>query len=74
MIQPSPPRVYADFNNADAKGRVRLNCAGTARDLARNGFKLSPGAVVMLYDGDNDADAEGQPDALVACGVVEYSD
>ena len=23
------PRVFADFHNADAKGRVRLNCAGT---------------------------------------------
>ena len=28
------PRIYADFHNADAQGRLRLNCIGTEEDLA----------------------------------------
>lgn len=28
-------RVFADFHNADVKGRVRLNCAGTVADFER---------------------------------------
>jgi hypothetical protein len=66
------PRVYADFQNADVKGRVRLNCAGTTRDLARQQASLHKGLVLSLYA--DDADAEGRPDELEALGVVEYSD
>ena len=29
------PKVYADSHNADAYGRLRLNCAGTTEDLSR---------------------------------------
>ena len=28
-------RVFADFHNADVKGKVRLNCAGTIADIER---------------------------------------
>jgi hypothetical protein len=27
------PKVYADFQNADSQGRLRLNCLGTVEDL-----------------------------------------
>ena len=34
------PRVFADFHNADVKGRLRLSCAGTVADLERHGESL----------------------------------
>ena len=34
------PKVYADFQNADARGRIRLNCIGTIEDLARQKIEL----------------------------------
>jgi hypothetical protein len=33
-------RVFADFHNADALGRLRLNCIGTVEDLARQQISL----------------------------------
>jgi hypothetical protein len=65
------PRIYADFNNADSKGRLRLNCAGTLEDLARQQIQLRPGLVVTLYA--DDADNRGQADDLLVPGTVEYS-
>jgi hypothetical protein len=67
----TPPRVYADLHNADAHGRVRLNCIGTVRDLARQQVQLRPGLVLTLYA--DDADAEGRCDDLEVTGVAEYS-
>ena len=32
--------VYADFHNADAEGRLRLNTIGTIRDLSRQNITL----------------------------------
>ena len=29
------PKIYADFHNADVKGRLRLNCVGIIQDLSR---------------------------------------
>jgi hypothetical protein len=66
-----PPKVYADFHNADVKGRVRLNCIGTTQNLARQQVKLSEGLELLLYS--DDADAEGHPDELLVPGIVEYS-
>jgi len=66
------PRVYADFHNADAEGRLRLNCVGTTKDLARNHVVLRPGAILTLYS--DDADEEGCSDDLEVSGVVEYSE
>ena len=65
-------RVYADFQNADVQGRVRLNCAGTMQDLTRQHTSLHKGLVVTLYA--DDADGQGRPDELEVLGVVEYSD
>ena len=33
------PKVYADFHNADANGRLRLNCVGTVEDLRGRGSR-----------------------------------
>lgn len=65
------PRIYADFQNLDDENRVRLNCRGTHTDLARMGLNLSDGLAVTLYT--NDADEAGQPDDLVADGIVRMT-
>ena len=65
-------RIYADFHNADAEGRLRLNCAGTAKDLARQQVVLRPGVLLTLYS--DDVDEEGNSDDLEVSGVVEYSE
>lgn len=64
----APCRVYADFNNLDGDNRLKLNCAGTARDLERFGVSLREGLVLTFYT--DDADDEGHPDNLLVEGVV----
>jgi hypothetical protein len=54
------PRIYADFQNADILGRVRLNCVGTIEDLARQGIKLHEGLQVIVHDDELEADGEAQ--------------
>ncbi len=44
--------VYADFNNADSKGRLRLNTSGTHDDLEKLGIKLTKGLKLYLDDDD----------------------
>jgi hypothetical protein len=66
----SPSKVYADFQNLDDANRLRLTCAGTLQDLARQGIQLQEGLVLTLYS--DDADDQGQPDELRAEGVVHY--
>ena len=56
------PRVFVDFHNADAKGRVRLNCVGTVEDLACQKISLTEGQSLTLYSEDLEVD-----------GVVRYS-
>ena len=56
------PRVFADFQNSDPLGRIRLSCVGTIEDLARQGIQLHDGLQLQLYD-----------DGLEAEGVVRYS-
>ncbi len=68
----SEPKVYADFHNADAQGRLRLNCVGTVTALARQQVQLQPGLVLTLYS--DDADDVGRPAELLVTGVVERSD
>lgn len=72
MIRQDHPRVFVDFNNADAKGRVRLNTVGTIRDLSRERVHLCAGASLDLY-AEDDVDEEGRPEELRVPGVVEYS-
>jgi hypothetical protein len=66
------PRVYADFQNLDDDNRLRLNCAGTRRDLERQAIELRPGMILTVFS--DDADDEGRPDELVAEAVVHYND
>ncbi len=56
------PRIFADFHNADAKGRLRLNCIGTIEDFARQGIELESGQELTLYSEDLEVD-----------GIIEYS-
>ena len=56
------PKVFADFHNADAKGRVRLNCAGTEADIKRQNIVLQDGQPLIIYS-----------EELEAAGVVHYS-
>jgi hypothetical protein len=64
------PRVYADFQNLDDENRLRLTCAGTLRDLERHKIELRPGMTLHLYT--DDATDDGQPDELIADGIVSY--
>lgn len=57
-------KIYADFNNADSKGRVRLTTEGTFRDLERLNIKLESGLEILLDDDEG----------LVTSGVVLFSD
>ncbi len=56
-------RTFADFQNADLQGRLRLSCIGTIEDLSRYGTKLIDGGKLSIYSEELEADA-----------VVEYSD
>jgi hypothetical protein len=64
--------VYADFQNSDDENRLRLTCAGTRQDLQRQGPELREGLALTLYT--DDADDEGQPDELLAEGIVHYDE
>jgi hypothetical protein len=52
------PTVYADFHNADSRGRLRLNCIGTIRDLADKRIILEEGLHLTLSD--DELEVEGQ--------------
>jgi hypothetical protein len=56
------PKVFADFHNADAHGRLRLNCIGTVEDLAQQQIVLRSGLPLTLYS-----------EELEVEGVVTYS-
>ena len=71
MPDATPPRVYVDFHNADEKGRLRLNAAGTAEDLARQGVQLREGLLLELYS--DDADEMGALDEVRVVGRVEFA-
>ena len=52
------PRIDADFHNADALGRLRLNCRGTLDDLSRRRVTLADGLRVTLSSEDVEAGGE----------------
>lgn len=58
------PIIFADFNNADEGGRVRLNCNGTIEDIQRLEIELKEGMQMILYDDE----------ALKTIGIVKYSE
>ena len=49
-------KIYADFNNADVQGRLRLSCAGTLEDLRDKELELVEGLELTLSDGELAAD------------------
>jgi hypothetical protein len=51
------PRIFADFQNADSQGRLRLNCIGTIEDLSRQGTKLINGGNLLIYSEELEVDA-----------------
>lgn len=51
------PRIFADFQNTDLQGRLRLNCIGTIEDLSRQGTKLIDGRNLLIYSEELEADA-----------------
>lgn len=55
-------KIYADFNNADPEGRVRLNVRGSLADLERIGADLTSGLEVDVESED-----------LYCIGVLERS-
>jgi hypothetical protein len=59
----SYPKIFADFHNADAEGRLRLNCIGTIEELARQHIELYQGQLLTLYSEDLEVD-----------GAVQYSE
>lgn len=65
-----PATVYADFNNADPDGRVRLNGAGSLRDLARLGLNLRDGTPLTIHDEELAADGEAVFSTTEAIWVV----
>ncbi|GJD16965.1 hypothetical protein RIVM261_019210 [Rivularia sp. IAM M-261] len=56
------PRVFADFHNADTRGRLRLNCTGRIEDLALQKIWLRDAQELTLYSEDLEVD-----------GIVRYS-
>lgn len=56
-------KIFADFNNADNSGRVRLNTHGSLADIERVGILLKPGLELILTDYDE----------LETVGFVEFS-
>lgn len=54
--------IFADFNNVDEEGCVRLNCNQTFEDIESQGIKLKSGLKIKLTDGE-----------LVTEGRVMYS-
>ncbi len=53
-----PESIYADFNNADPHGRLRLNCVGTVEDLKGLGLELRDGLKVRVHDEELETEGE----------------
>jgi hypothetical protein len=80
----APPRIYADFNGAEASHRapnraaIHLHRMGSLRDLARLGIVLSEGMRLTIYmDSDDtediEADAEVYFDSATRHWMAEYT-
>jgi hypothetical protein len=49
-------RVFADFNNADEEGHLRLNPIGTIDDLVNQNIELQDGKIMTFYREDLEVD------------------
>jgi hypothetical protein len=57
-------KIYADFNNADSSGHLRLNCRGTENDLQKHNIQLREWLRLIFTD-DDEFETEG---------IVTYSE
>ena len=55
--------IFADFNNADKKGRVRLNTNGSLADIRDKNIELVSGKKIMIDDHQE----------LTAFGILHFS-
>jgi hypothetical protein len=58
-----PIKIFADFNNADTLGRVRLNTRGALGDIEANKIVLQDDMHVLLDDDEG----------FTTTGVIEFS-
>lgn len=66
-------KIYADFNNADETGRIRLNTVGSLQDINRLKGSLAPGISVVLYTpGDFEVAARVEYDGIWI-GIPDWS-
>lgn len=57
-------RIFVDFNNADAEGRVRLNINGALADIEIQHIELRNGLQLVLDDNES----------FKIIGIVEFSE
>lgn len=69
-VMPDIPKIYADFHKVDENGRLILICIGTKSDIEKYGVEFQDGMVITFYC--DDADDDGNPDDLLADGIVSY--
>ncbi|HVB82284.1 MAG TPA: hypothetical protein VNE82_20315 [Candidatus Binataceae bacterium] len=65
----NPPRLYVDFNEMLERDLVLLSQHDTKLDVSGVAVSLHEGLVVDIYS--DDVGTDGQPDNLVASGLVE---
>ena len=53
------PKVYADFNNADCHGRLRLAIRGSEEDIKSQKLELFNGMKIIVDD-DNELSADAE--------------
>jgi hypothetical protein len=46
-------KIFADFNNADTKGRLRLSTVGSLESIKSQGIELYDGLKVMIDDDES---------------------
>jgi hypothetical protein len=68
----SIPRIYADFNNCDREGRVRLNCIGSRADLDRLGISLHEGMDLIVSDSELEVEAVAHFVAEASIWAAEF--
>ena len=65
-------RIWVDFMKTDGDRRILLTARGTLADLERTGTELQDGLSLSVYS--DDADDNGQPDDLLADGIVHFDE
>ena len=54
------PTIFADFQNADEQGRIRLNTRGAQRDIEQLSPALTAGMSLTFSDGELEVDGEAE--------------